>query len=515
MAYDILTPTGTAPTGTAKTAIRSSVVSSQHAPHVVLSDAVTGDPLDALPIELSATDAGTQDAILAALLALPVDGLTDAELRASPVPVSGPVTDAQIRATPIIVDPVIDEAALDLFGRMRTTEPFVVFASSPACGLDPRAWQTLTSGAGNTLTWSEPYRAAIFTLAAAGYVVRQSYRYIPYELGRPVRLVLTGNAGNDISGVTRNWGQFDAANGVMWRRKDDGTMAVAVRSSTTGSAVDLVINQADWNGEAVTFDPALQQVYIIEYVWLGGFAVRWGIATDPANVRYVHTQKFFDELPSSYMQTACLPMRWEIHSSGVPSSPALMQSVCSMLESEGGYAIAPAFTFAARRTIAAAIAAGTAPTEAPIVAIRPALTIGPGPITNRVQAAIQDIEVYSTAGADWSLWYFPPGNGDPLTGGSWAAVNDISSIEANASATAVTLTGGYRIASGFAVTSGTGGGARGAVSAAIQQTLPLTLDICGVNNPLTSNVGANPGYLVLTASGTGSVAGVINWKEIR
>lgn len=407
------------------------------------------------------------------------------------------------------------EYGSDLFGRLRTSEPAVIFSSSPACGLDPYAWQTMTSGAGNGVAWSEPYRAAMYTLAAAGYVVRQSYRHIPYELGRPVRLILTGNFANDVPGVVRERGQMDAKNGVFWRRNADGTMSVGVRSSTTGSTVDLVINQADWNGDTVAFDPSLQQVYIIEYVWLGAFAVRWGIAADPKNVRYVHTQAFFDALPSSYMQTACLPMRDAIYADADPATPATMQAVCAAVESEGGYAIAPAFTFAARRTIAVAIAAGTAPTEAPILAVRPALTIGDGPITNRVQAAVQEIEVYATAAVDWSLWYFPPGNGDPLTGGTWAAAAGASSIEFNALATALTLTNGLRIAGGIAVASGSGGSARGAVSASVQQTLPLTLDICGANNPLTSNVGANPGYLVLTASGTGSAAGAINWKEIR
>jgi hypothetical protein len=318
-------------------------------------------------------------------------------------------------------------------------------------------------------------------------------------------------------------GQNDAANGVFWRRDTTG-LGVAVRSSTSGSAVDTIIPQAEWNLDPLdgtgpsgfTIEPAHNNVLFIEYVWLGALGVRWGVAT-PRGIVYCHFQAFMNLLPASYMQTACLPLRWAIYAAEAPDAPATMRQVCTALESEGGYAIPPAFTFATRRLIAGAIAAATAPAEAPIVAIRPALTVGSAeqPITNRVQALVESISVYTTAAVSWSLWYFPPGNGDPLTAGTWARLNPASSLESNVSATGLTLTNGLLIDSGFALASGSGGSARGSASASIQQTLPLTLDCCGANNPLESTAGANPGYLVLSASGTGNVAGIINVREVR
>jgi hypothetical protein len=406
-------------------------------------------------------------------------------------------------------------AANDLFGRLRVSEPAVVFAASPSYDVDPLTYQTMTSGDSNTATWSPTARAVVLTLAAAGYVVRQSYRHIPYELGRPVRITLTGNWGNDVA-VTRERGQMDAANGVFWQRKPDGTMAVGVRSSTSGSIVNTIVDEADWNGDAVDFTPSHNNVYIIEYVWLGAFAVRWGIAT-AQGVKYVHTTIYADELPFSYMQTANLPMRDAIYAASAPASAATMQIVCSAYESEGGYAVQPAATYAALRTIAGAIAASTAPTEVPVVAIRPALLLGAEgqQITNRVQAAIDDVEVYATAAVQWSLWYFPPGTSDPVTGGSWARANTSSSVEANVTGTALSLTGGLRIASGFTAAAGSGGNARGTTADTVQQTFPLTLNICGANSPLESAVGASPAYLVLSVSGTGNASGVINWRETR
>jgi hypothetical protein len=368
----------------------------------------------------------------------------------------------------------------------------------------------MTSGAGNAAVWNETTRAVDVTLASAGYVVRQSYLHVPYQLGRPQRILLTGNFGN-LAAVTRERGQMDANNGVFWQRKPDGAMAVGVRSSASGTLVNTIFDAADWNGERVTFNPAHNNVYIIEYVWLGAFAVRWGIAT-ATGVKYVHTAIFADELATSYMQTANLPLRDAVYADSDPAAPATMQVVCASVESEGGYFTNPAVTFAARRRISAAIAAGTAPAEAPVVAIRPALLSGT--IPNRSTILIDEVTVYATAAVDWSLWYFAPGVASPLTGGSWAAVGAVSSVEMNASATAINLADGVLIAAGVAVASGAGGSARGVAATQITQTLPLTIDACGANNPLASNVGANPAHLILTASGTGNVSGLVVGRQV-
>lgn len=403
-------------------------------------------------------------------------------------------------------------AALDLFGRMRISEPAVVFASSPEDGAQALTWQTMASGAGNGAAWNANTRAIDMTLAAAGYVVRQSYAYVRYELGRPVRVILTGNWGNDVA-TTRERGQFDAANGVYWQRRPDGTFAVGVRSSTSGTVVNTIIEVADWNGDAVAITPSHNNVFLIEYVWLGAFAVRWGVATG-SGVKYVHTEVFADRLAASYMQTATLPLRDAIYADAAPASPATMQIVCAQVESEGGYLLTPTLPWAGRRTVANVIAAATAPNEAPIVAVRPALLKGSGGVVNRATILVDEVEIYSTAAADWSVWYFPPGTANPITGGAWAAANPGAAVEVNASGTALNLSGGYRIASGVAVASGTGGSARGATASQVQQVLPLTLDICGANSPLTSNVGANPGYIVLAATGTGNVSGAINGRQL-
>ena len=107
------------------------------------------------------------------------------------------------------------------------------------------------------------------------------------------------------------------------------------------------------------------------------------------------------------------------------------------------------------------------------------------------------------------------GTADPTTGGSWVAANAASGVEVKAAATALSLTGAYAIQGGFVGTS-SGGSNRAAAAESIIQTLPFTIDAAGADNPMTSNVGGNPAYLVLAALGAGATAaGWIDWEETR
>jgi hypothetical protein len=411
----------------------------------------------------------------------------------------------------IVVRSAAAAYAQDLLGRAQVSEPKVIFDSTPSYGLDTTIWQALTSGAGNTVAWNANTRAVDLTLAAAGYAGMQTYPHIVYELGRPVRVNLTGNMGAVQANVTREWGQFDAANGVFFRRKPDGSLVFVKRSSTSGTAVDEEYPESVWNGESV---PARRlhnnNLFFIEYAWLGAAGVRYGFWRNGVPV-FLHTQEYADELPASYMQTATLPIRWMAYAADAPAAPATMSVVCSQIESLGGYEITAALPLSAGRPVGNLIAAGAA--TVPVVAIRPTLLIpATTGIPNRVRIDVTDLDAYASGGAaDFRLIWFPHGL-SPLTGGSWVRGATLSGVEANISATAIDLTGGIEIGR-FPVSAG--GAVRNAAAAVIRSALPLTLDVSGANSPLTSNVGANPSTLVMVAFGAGSsVSGGMRWTEV-
>jgi hypothetical protein len=216
------------------------------------------------------------------------------------------------------------------------------------------------------------------------------------------------------------------------------------------------------------------------------------------------------------MQTATLPIRYAIYASGVPADTSSLAIVCSSLESEGGYYDTAAYRFSAGREVAGTIS--TLTSYKPLVGIRPALlfpaTTG---TTNRINLQVSDVNLYADGGSlRWQLLYYPPGTTNPVTGGTWAQANDASGVEVNVAGTALSLTGAYAIQSGYIGATGQTG--RVSAPTRIIQTIPLTLDMSGANSPLTSNVGGNPGYIVLAALGVGqgaTGAGSIDWEEIR
>jgi hypothetical protein len=366
----------------------------------------------------------------------------------------------------------------------------------------------LTSGVGNAVAWNANTRAVDITLASAGYAGIQTYPYIVYELGRPDRINLTGNMGA-AGALTREWGRYDAGNGLFFRRKPDGSLVFVKRSSTTGTPVDEEYPESVWNGARIPArELAHNDLWFIEYAWLGAAGARWGVWVDGVPV-FLHTQEYAGKLSTSYMQTATLPIRWMAYAADATGAPATMSVVCSQVESLGGYEADAALTLSAGRPVGSVIAAGAA--TVPIVAIRPTLVTPAAGIPTRIRIDATDVDAYATGGAaDFRLLWFPHGT-NPLTGGAWVRGAALSGVEANVSATAIDLTNGIEVAR-FSVAAG--GAVRNAAISGVRSALPLTLDACGANSPLTSVVGANPSTLALVGFGSGSsVSGGLRWIE--
>ena len=407
---------------------------------------------------------------------------------------------------------------LDVFGRARSAEPRMTFAWSAPYGLDPLTWQTMSSGAGNGATWSANTRAITLALAGnAGYAIRQTYRYTPYQPGRSQQIQMTGVMGNPVSGAIKRIGQFDASNGLFWQQGADGTLAVVRRSSTSGSIIDTVVPRASWNIDrfdgtgpsGVVLDLTKDQVWTIEYGWLGIATARWGLYLN-GQTYYCHQEYYANIEPISYMQSATLPLRYEISAAGAGVTASMVQ-ICTSINSEGGYFDAPSYVYSAGRDITAAISTAS---EAPIVALRPLTTFGTVP--NRTSIRIIGFDALAiSAPLRCRMLYFPPGSANPITGGAWAQPNAESAVEVNVSATAVNVAGSYEIGRAL-IGSSTGATSRFAASTRIVQTFPVTIDAAGAGNPLTSSAGANPAYVVLTGLGaSATAAGGLEWEEIR
>jgi hypothetical protein len=118
------------------------------------------------------------------------------------------------------------------------------------------------------------------------------------------------------------------------------------RTYTSGASVDDPILQSAWNGDKLdgtgasgyTLDPTKSNILFMDLEWLGVGAVRVGFVIDGKFIT-AHTFYNANSLTTVYMQTANLPIRYEIEvTSALAAGTYTLQQICSTCMSEGGYA---------------------------------------------------------------------------------------------------------------------------------------------------------------------------------
>jgi len=267
---------------------------------------------------------------------------------------------------------VADSASIDAFGRMRVSEP-VLLLDSKRVGSVPDVFMTeATSGTASTLY--RPDRAST-TLSAGpgvGVAARQTKVRAVYQPGKSLLVFQTFVCGVDGVGATQEIGYFDDNNGVFLRYSG-GVPSFVIRSSVTGSPVETVISQSQWNidrlngggSTGINLDCTKSQILVMDLEWLGVGRVRIGFVVDGIPV-YAHEFLNANNLPSVYMSNPNLPLRWRIETTEAATEAVSLESICGTVASEGGYEITgvtASFDTATPRSVAAT-------TNAELIAIR-------------------------------------------------------------------------------------------------------------------------------------------------
>jgi hypothetical protein len=168
-------------------------------------------------------------------------------------------------------------------------------------------------------------------------------------------------------------GYFNANNGIFLQQNNNA-LSLIIRTYTGGSASDArAVAQADWNGDkldgsgasGITLDVTKTQIFFIDLEWLGVGTVRCGFVIDGEYI-IAHTFHNANSLSSVYMQTAILPVRYEITATGTLAASKTLKQICSTVISEGGYEQKSALTWA-RQTTATT---GVGTSFVPLVSIR-------------------------------------------------------------------------------------------------------------------------------------------------
>ena len=386
---------------------------------------------------------------------------------------------------------------VDAFGRVRVSQPYTLFDSQNRYTVDTQ-YDTAVTGTGTT-TYQVNQSAVDMTVTAggAGSVIRQTYRSFPYQPGKGLLMLATFCMDGSMSlNLTQRVGYFNEANGVFFQRID-GTNSFVLRSSVTGSVSNArTVNQSSWNGDkldgtgasGITLDSAKSQILWMDFEWLGVGSVRCGFII---NGEYIvcHTFTNANEITTTYMTTAILPLRYEIVSTtGVA---ATLKQICSSVMSEGGYDAQSANYTASRTTQLNNFGV----TFVPLMSIR----LAPGRsgavvLVKQAQAlptVIQNYEVVLLKGAT-------------LTGPSWT-----TSVSTNVQfdQTATALTGGIVVSQDY-VTSTSQGRSAARIDAGYNWDLQLGSTIAGVSDIYTLAIRT------LDATPTGDAWGAISFFDL-
>lgn len=233
---------------------------------------------------------------------------------------------------------------LDAFGRLRTSNPFTLFDSQNRYALDAQ-FDTSLGGSGTATFASNESTANLNVTTVSGdSVIRQSKRVMPYQPGKSLFVLATFAMNAGKTGLRQRVGYFNADNGVFLQQ-DATTISFIVRTYTGGSASDSrKVDQTSWNGDklngtgpsGITLDFTKTQILFMDFEWLGVGSVRCGFIVDGQFI-VAHTFHNANSLSVVYMQTAILPVRYEITNTATTASNSTLKQICSTVISEGGY----------------------------------------------------------------------------------------------------------------------------------------------------------------------------------
>ena len=249
-----------------------------------------------------------------------------------------------VNVEPVVIGGGNGSTAYDAFGRLRVSNPLTIFDSKNTMSKNNLFDEALTNNGTVTYTANKSTVNLNVTTASGDKVIRQSKRVMSYQPGKSLLNLNTFVMQTPEANLKQKVGMFNANNGIFFMA-DGTTLKIVRRTYVTGSAVDTEKSQSEWNGDkldgtgASGYNLSVDKASILfmDFEWLGMGAVRIGFVIDGKFI-VAHTFKNANDLTTVYMQTANLPIRYEIETTGTISGTAVLQQVCSTTIIEGGYA---------------------------------------------------------------------------------------------------------------------------------------------------------------------------------
>ena len=414
----------------------------------------------------------------------------------NPLPVTGTVSISTTSSASV----TFPSTSSDAFGRLRVSNPLTLFDSSHRYR-DNNLWSSLVVGTGSTVgfvTAQGLINIGIGTTAGCS-VIRETTKVFAYQPGKSLLVLNTFVMNAPKTNLRQRVGYFGADNG-MYFEVDGDTSYFVERSLSLGTTTR--VSQEDWNvdkldgtgASGITLDISKSQILWMDIEWLGVGTVRIGFVIDGI---FIHCHSFHHAnlVPSTYITTASLPVRYEIANTGITTSVSNLKQVCSTVISEGGYELR-GLQQAVGTPITAPKTLTTAGTFYPIVSLR---------LKTTALDAIVIITALSLMGIGNGINYNWQVRASGITsGGSWVSASADSGVEYNITGTS--YAGGRILASGFLNSSNQG-------SPSIDILKEALFKFQLERNGLTST----PFELTLlatAATGSESIFASMDWEEV-
>jgi hypothetical protein len=388
---------------------------------------------------------------------------------------------------------------LDAFGRLRVSNPLTIFDSKSIMSKNSLFDESTANGGTVTYTANKSTVNLNVTEAANSKTIRQSKRVMSYQPGKSLLIFNTFVMNTQTENLKQKVGLFDANNGIFFQDTGTGYQIVR-RTYTSGAAVDTEVNQSSWNGDKLngsgpsgfTLSADKSNILFIDIEWLGVGSVRVGFVINGQLIT-AHTFNNANSLTTVYMQTANLPIRYEIERTGtLTAGTYTLQQICSSCISEGGYSPEGVQQMIGTTQINAGVNLTTANTYYNIATIR----IKSGRPYAVIVPAGTDVLNISNNDFEWGLFI----NATPSSAFSYTSFSD--NVEYDLTTVDLTATG-TRVAGGYL------GG----------KTAPFNLggDFIAFSNQLGQTISGTSDTLTLgvrAGSANGDVSGLIKWYDL-
>lgn len=231
----------------------------------------------------------------------------------------------------------------DMFGRIKTSDAYTIFDSSHRYQRNADFSETTESGGSVTYSANESTLNLNVNTTSGSKVTLESKKVFVYQPGKSLQVLQSFIFAPAKANLKQRVGYFSRQNG-FYLEQDGINVYLVKRSYVTGQIVETRVPQAEWNIDPLNgsgmsdlvLDLSKSQILFTEIEWLGVGSVRLGFAIDGYFIP-VHQFNHANNISTTYMTTATLPVRYEIENTGITSSNSTLKQVCVSVVSNGGY----------------------------------------------------------------------------------------------------------------------------------------------------------------------------------